>query len=128
MVGRGTAREFAALLKALTTVADLAHRIELVRSAAEDAGRPRDTVSVSTQIWFTAFGSADDVRASARTGPASRPGASTAAPTCSSGAPTQMAEALLERREAYGLDRISLKEDGTDPVRFCRAVLPLLPG
>ena len=49
--------------RALTTVEDLARRIELVRRAAEDAGRPRDAVSVSTQIWFTAFGSADDVRA-----------------------------------------------------------------
>jgi hypothetical protein len=36
-----------------------------------------------------------------------------------------MAEALFERRETYGLDRISLKEGGTDPVRFCREVLPL---
>ena len=42
-----------------------------------------------------------------------------------------MAEALLERAEAYGLDRISLKEGGgaryaPDPIRFCREVLPLL--
>ena len=49
--------------RALTTVADLGAPIELVRSAAQDAGRPRDAASVSTQIWFTAFGSADDVRA-----------------------------------------------------------------
>ena len=44
----------------------------------------------------------------------------------------QMAEALLERREAYGLERISLsgapgiRSAPADPVRFCREVLPLL--
>jgi len=42
-----------------------------------------------------------------------------------------MAEALLERTEAYGLERISLKEGGDspyapNPIRFCREVLPLL--
>jgi hypothetical protein len=43
-----------------------------------------------------------------------------------------MVEALLERREAYGLDRISLSGMGgidsapPDPIRFCREVLPLL--
>lgn len=49
--------------RALTTAADLAARIELVRSASERAGRPRDAVAVSTQIWFTAYGSAEDVHA-----------------------------------------------------------------
>ena len=48
------------------------------------------------------------------------------------GSPAQMAEALLEREQAYGLERISLSgEPGirsapADPVRFCREVLPLL--
>jgi hypothetical protein len=47
------------------------------------------------------------------------------------GSPAQMAEALAERREAYGLERISLSEEGiaaapSDPARFCREVLPLL--
>jgi len=42
------------------------------------------------------------------------------------------ADALLERREAYGLERISLSGEGgiaaapPDPLRFCREVLPLL--
>jgi hypothetical protein len=36
-----------------------------------------------------------------------------------------MAEALTERHGAYGLKRISLKEDGFDPIRFCREVVPL---
>ena len=118
--------------RALTTVANLARRIEVVRSAAEDAGRPRDAVSVSTQIWFTAFGSADDVRAAEQDLCANWAGIPSRrldrSPYLLFGRATQMAEALLERREAYGLDRISLKEDGTDPVRFCREVLPLLSG
>jgi alkanesulfonate monooxygenase SsuD/methylene tetrahydromethanopterin reductase-like flavin-dependent oxidoreductase (luciferase family) len=48
------------------------------------------------------------------------------------GSPAQMADALLERREAYGLERISLSAEGgirsapPDPLRFCREVLPLL--
>jgi hypothetical protein len=48
------------------------------------------------------------------------------------GTPQQMAEALLERREAFGLERISLSGEGgikaapPDPLRFCREVLPLL--
>jgi hypothetical protein len=43
-----------------------------------------------------------------------------------------MVDALLERRKAYGLERISLSgEPGvssapSDPVFFCRNVLPLL--
>ena len=43
-----------------------------------------------------------------------------------------MAEALAERREAYGLQRISLSEESgiaaapPDPLQFCREVLPLL--
>ena len=118
--------------RALTTVEDLARRIGLVRSAAEDAGRPRDAVSVSTQIWFTAFGSADDVRAAEQDLCANWAGIPSRrldrSPYLLFGGATQMAEALLERRETYGLDRISLKEGGTDPVRFCREVLPLLSG
>ncbi len=47
------------------------------------------------------------------------------------GSPAQMAESLLERAAAYGLERISLKEGGghalaPDPIRFCREVLPRL--
>jgi hypothetical protein len=43
-----------------------------------------------------------------------------------------MAEALHERRERYGLERIALTGEGgirtapPDPLRFCREVLPLL--
>jgi hypothetical protein len=43
-----------------------------------------------------------------------------------------MADALLERREAYGLDRITVSAEGgirsapPDPLRFCREVLPVL--
>lgn len=115
--------------RALTTVEDLATRIGLVRTAAAKAGRPRNVVKVSTQIWFTTYGSPSQVRAAeahlAATW-AGMPGKRLdRSPYLLLGSPAQMAEALLERREAYGLDRISLKE-GVDAVRFCREVLPLL--
>ena len=116
-------------------MADLAARIELVREAGERAGRPRDAVAVCTQIWFTAYGSAEQVRA-AETALAAdwagRPGQRfDHSPYLLFGSPAQMAEALLERAEAYGLQRISLKEGGDspyapDPIRFCREVLPLV--
>ena len=121
--------------RALTTVADLAARIELVRDAGEQAGRPRDAVAVCTQIWFTAYGSAEQVRDAETvlaTNWAGRPGQRLDhSPYLLFGSPAQMAEALLERAEAYGLQRISLKEGGDnpyapDPIRFCREVLPLV--
>jgi alkanesulfonate monooxygenase SsuD/methylene tetrahydromethanopterin reductase-like flavin-dependent oxidoreductase (luciferase family) len=120
--------------RALTTVEDLASRFELVRAAAEEAGRP--PVAVSTQIWYAVFGSADEVRAAEEElcavwaempyRPLDR------SPYLLLGSPSQMAEALLERRERYGLERISLSGEGgirsapADPLRFCREVLPLL--
>jgi alkanesulfonate monooxygenase SsuD/methylene tetrahydromethanopterin reductase-like flavin-dependent oxidoreductase (luciferase family) len=115
--------------RALTTVEDLAGRIELVRDSAEAAGRPRDAVGVCTQIWFTEYGSADEVRAAERRLCAQWAGMPPRrldrSPYLLFGTPEQMAQALLERRAAYGLERISLKE-GVDALRFCREVLPLL--
>jgi alkanesulfonate monooxygenase SsuD/methylene tetrahydromethanopterin reductase-like flavin-dependent oxidoreductase (luciferase family) len=121
--------------RALTTVDDLAGRIGLVRAAAEEAGRP--PLAVSTQIWYVAFaGSRAEVRAAEEElcaewarmpyRPLDR------SPYLLLGSPAQMADALLERREAYGLERISLSAEGgirsaqPDPLRFCREVLPLL--
>jgi alkanesulfonate monooxygenase SsuD/methylene tetrahydromethanopterin reductase-like flavin-dependent oxidoreductase (luciferase family) len=122
--------------RALTTVEDLAGRIGLVRAAAEEAGRPKDAVGVSTQIWYAAYGSAADVRAAEEELCARWAGIPTQrldrSPYLLFGSPAQMAEALLERRERYGLERISLTEEGgirsapPDPLRFCREVLPLL--
>jgi alkanesulfonate monooxygenase SsuD/methylene tetrahydromethanopterin reductase-like flavin-dependent oxidoreductase (luciferase family) len=122
--------------RAMTTVEDLASRIELVRAAAAEAGRPRDAVSVSTQIWYTAYGTAQDVRAAEHELCGTWAGIPhqrlDRSPYLLFGHPAQMAEALLERREAYGLERISLTEHGgirsapADPLRFCREVLPLL--
>jgi alkanesulfonate monooxygenase SsuD/methylene tetrahydromethanopterin reductase-like flavin-dependent oxidoreductase (luciferase family) len=122
--------------RALTTVEDLAARIELVRAASEEAGRPRDAVRVSTQIWYMAYGTREDVRAAEEELCARWAGIPTRSldrsPYLLFGSPAQMAEALLERRERYGLERISLKEDSgirsapADPLRFCREVLPLL--
>jgi alkanesulfonate monooxygenase SsuD/methylene tetrahydromethanopterin reductase-like flavin-dependent oxidoreductase (luciferase family) len=122
--------------RALTTVDNLAGRIELVRAAASEAGRPRDAVGVTTQIWYVAFGSTEQVRAAEEelcarwAGIPARP--LDRSPYLLFGRPQQMAEALWERREAYGLTRISLSEEGgiasapPDPLRFCREVLPLL--
>jgi alkanesulfonate monooxygenase SsuD/methylene tetrahydromethanopterin reductase-like flavin-dependent oxidoreductase (luciferase family) len=121
--------------RALTTVEDLAGRVELVRDAAEEAGRPRDVVGVATEIWFTAFGSPSQVRVAqeemcALWGMPTR--ALDRSPYLLFGSPAQMAEALQERQEAYGLQRISLSaQHGVaaappDPARFCREVLPLL--
>ena len=48
------------------------------------------------------------------------------------GEPAQMAEALAERQQAYGLSRITIMAESgielapPDPLRFCRAVVPLL--
>jgi alkanesulfonate monooxygenase SsuD/methylene tetrahydromethanopterin reductase-like flavin-dependent oxidoreductase (luciferase family) len=115
--------------RALTTVEDLASRMELVRAAAQNAGRAKDAVGVSTQIWFTAYGSGTEVRAAEEelcaTWAHIPPRRLDRSPYLLFGSPAQMAEALLERRERYGLDRISLKET-VDPIRFCREVLPLL--
>jgi alkanesulfonate monooxygenase SsuD/methylene tetrahydromethanopterin reductase-like flavin-dependent oxidoreductase (luciferase family) len=123
--------------RALTSVEDLAGRIELVRAAAEQAGRPRDAVTVSTQIWYTAYGDRRQVEAAERelcAGWGQIPQQRLdRCPYLLLGEPARMAEALLERQEVYGLDRISLTEEGgigsapPDPLRFCREVLPLLP-
>ena len=122
--------------RANTTVDDLAGRIQLVRDAAQAAGRPRDAVQVATQIWYVAFGSPADVRAaeeelcSSWAGIPYRP--LDRSPYLLFGSPVQMAEALQERRESYGLERISLSEQGgiaaapPDPLRFCREMVPLL--
>ena len=122
--------------RAHTTVDDLAGRIGLVRDAAEAAGRPRDAVGVATQIWYVAFGSPAQVRAADEelcerwAGIPYRP--LDRSPYLLFGSPAQIAEAVAERREAYGLQRISLSEETgiaaapPDPVRFCREVLPLL--
>jgi alkanesulfonate monooxygenase SsuD/methylene tetrahydromethanopterin reductase-like flavin-dependent oxidoreductase (luciferase family) len=113
--------------RALTTVEDLAGRIGLVRAAAVAAGRP--PVAVSTQIWYVAFASSaaavraaeEELCAQWAQLPYRRLDRS---PYLLLGSPTQMAEALLERRQAYGLERISLSgEPGirsapADPVRF----------
>ena len=97
---------------------------------------PRDAVGVATQIWYAAFGSPAEVRAAEEelcerwAGIPYRP--LHRSPYLLFGSPAQMAEALAERREAYGLQRISLSEESgiaaapPDPVRFCREVLPLL--
>lgn len=118
--------------RARTTVEDLSGRIELVRTAAAEAGRPRDAVGVQTQIWFAIDGSPSEVAAAevrlCTTWAGLPQQRLDRSPYLLFGRPAQMAEALLERREVYGLERISLKEDGVDPVWFGREVAPLLAG
>jgi alkanesulfonate monooxygenase SsuD/methylene tetrahydromethanopterin reductase-like flavin-dependent oxidoreductase (luciferase family) len=122
--------------RALTTVEELADRYQLVRAAAAAAGRDADAVSVSTQIIYAAFGSRSDVAAAERDLcskwariPDQRLNRS---PYLLFGEPGQMAEALHERQEAYGLTEMTiLAEAGiaqapADPLAFCRAVIPLL--
>jgi alkanesulfonate monooxygenase SsuD/methylene tetrahydromethanopterin reductase-like flavin-dependent oxidoreductase (luciferase family) len=122
--------------RALTTVADLTRRIQLVRAAERQAGRPDGSVTVSNQILYVALGDQNAVAEAERQLcrdwariPAQRLDSS---PYLLLGEPGQIAEALLERHEAYRLDRISLAE-GTDiqaaphdPIRFCRQVVPRL--
>jgi alkanesulfonate monooxygenase SsuD/methylene tetrahydromethanopterin reductase-like flavin-dependent oxidoreductase (luciferase family) len=121
--------------RALTTVDDLGGRIGLVQAAAAEAGRP--PVAVSTQIWYVAFAdSPTAVRAAEEelcAGWARLPYRPLdRSPYLMLGTPAQMVDALLERRQAYGLERISLSAEGgirsapPDPLRFCREVLPLL--
>jgi alkanesulfonate monooxygenase SsuD/methylene tetrahydromethanopterin reductase-like flavin-dependent oxidoreductase (luciferase family) len=122
--------------RALTTVEDLADRIERVRAAEAAAGRAAGSVTVSTQIWYVAYGGPDQVRDTerelCRTWGRIPDQHLDRSPYLLMGEPRQMAEALIERQEVYGLDRISLTGDTgisgapADPLRFCREVLPLL--
>jgi alkanesulfonate monooxygenase SsuD/methylene tetrahydromethanopterin reductase-like flavin-dependent oxidoreductase (luciferase family) len=130
------ARHGDAQRRAFTTVDDLEERIALVRRASELAGRPRDAVTVSGSIFYTAYGSRSMVEQAERELCETWAGSPTwslqDSPYLLFGEPQQMADALRERRERYGLKRITLlTEHGVesappDPLRFCREVLPLL--
>jgi alkanesulfonate monooxygenase SsuD/methylene tetrahydromethanopterin reductase-like flavin-dependent oxidoreductase (luciferase family) len=122
--------------RALTTVEDLVDRMQLVRQAAGESGRQQNSVSVSGSIFFTAYGSRSDV-AQAEAELCDRwahiPRQSLErSPYFLFGEPQQMADALRERQERYGLERITMQaEQGIaaappDPMRFCREVLPRL--
>jgi hypothetical protein len=97
--------------RANTTVEDLAGRIELVRDAAEAAGRPRDAVGVATQIWYLAFGSPADVRVAEEE-------------LCASWAGIPYRP--LDRSPYLLLGSAAQMAAPPDPLRFCREVLPLL--
>ena len=122
--------------RALTTVEELADRAQLVRDAAGGAGRPCDAVTVSTQIIYAAFGNGARVRDAERELCEKWAGIPGQRLDRSAyllfGEPAQMAEALAERRQAYGLSRITvMAESGValappDPLRFCREIVPLL--
>ena len=113
--GRGRRRRLRR--RALTTVTDLAARIELVRAAPEGPVGGRSAVTVSTQIWFTAYGSAEQVR----TGRAGRPvggPAGTAVgpqPVPAVRRPARMAEAVTVAGRTYGLDADLTQEGDGNP-------------
>ena len=92
-------------------------------------------MGVSTQLWHVVPGDQSQIRTlqaelCANWDLAEQP--LDRSPYLLFGSPSQMAEALLERRAAYGLTRISLTEESgvpgatSDPLWFCRNVLPLL--
>ncbi len=134
----GTAEKAAADVyrRALTTVDDLAERMMLVRGAASVAGRRPGAVQASVQISYVAYWRrperermedafyADWAKVQ---GPPL-----TANPFVLVGEPPEIAEALIERQEAFGLSQISLSGRSdiasapADPLRFCREVIPLL--
>jgi alkanesulfonate monooxygenase SsuD/methylene tetrahydromethanopterin reductase-like flavin-dependent oxidoreductase (luciferase family) len=123
--------------RALTTVTDLATRMQLVRAAESRAGRPPGSVAVANTIWYAAYGDRSAVAEAERQLcrdwahiPDQRLSAS---PYLLLGEPGQIADTLIERHEAYGLGRISLTENAGvpaaphDPIRFCQEVVPRLP-
>ena len=122
--------------RAQTTVDELAERMEIVRAAARDAGRTPESVTASVQVSYVAFGSRAQIEAAERElleKWAHLPARTLADnPFVLLGEPTQIAEALKERRERFGLSRISIGERADvaaappDPLRLCREVLPLL--
>ena len=123
--------------QARTTSADLAERMQLVREAAQEAGRADNSVRSSVQIYYTAFGSSEKEIAYAEQELCAKwafipPQSLRECPFVLLGSPQRMAEDLLERQERFGLSQIQLQERvevssaRADPVRFCREVVPWL--
>jgi alkanesulfonate monooxygenase SsuD/methylene tetrahydromethanopterin reductase-like flavin-dependent oxidoreductase (luciferase family) len=114
---------------AMTTVDDLVRQVSRVRETSVAAGRPKDAVSMSVQVQHVVYGQPGEIRAAeehlcAEWGhipwqPLDQN------PQILLGEPRQMADALAQRSQRFGLDQIILKES-TDVSRFCREVLPLL--
>lgn len=136
MVGRSMAEKHAhdTQRRALTTAEGLRSRYALVQEAAVAAGRPSDAVRTSVHIWFTVFeeGSELNQREAQICREWGHIDVQSLAdnPYLMLGSPSRMAEALMERSEAFGLERIHIKEpdedSDTDAVRFCREVMSRL--
>ena len=114
---------------AMTTVDDHVRQVSRVREASVAAGRPKHAVRVSVQLQHVVYGGPREIRAAeerlcADWGhiPLQRLDQN---PQVLLGEPRQMADALAERSQRFGLDQVILKE-GTDVSRFCCEVLPLL--
>jgi alkanesulfonate monooxygenase SsuD/methylene tetrahydromethanopterin reductase-like flavin-dependent oxidoreductase (luciferase family) len=122
--------------RALTTVDDLAERMKVVGDAATAAGRPAGAVQASVQISCVAYWSKSDrerMESSFYADWANVQGPPLASnPFVLVGEPAEIAGALVERQEAFGLSQISLSDRSgiagvpADPLRFCREVMPLL--
>ena len=122
--------------RALTTVDDLAERMRVVGDAAIAADRPAGAVQASVQISYVAYWPKSDRERLesafyAEWAKVQGPSLSTN-PFVLVGEPAEIADALVERHEAFGLAQISLSDRSgiagasADPLRFCREVIPLL--
>jgi alkanesulfonate monooxygenase SsuD/methylene tetrahydromethanopterin reductase-like flavin-dependent oxidoreductase (luciferase family) len=114
---------------ALTTIDDHVRQVSQVREASVAAGRPADSVKISVQLQHVIYGGRREIRAGEERLCTDwghipwRPLDQN--PQVLMGEPRQMADALAERSQRFGLDQVILKE-GTDVSRFCRKVLPLM--
>jgi alkanesulfonate monooxygenase SsuD/methylene tetrahydromethanopterin reductase-like flavin-dependent oxidoreductase (luciferase family) len=134
----GTAEKAAADVRrrALTSIDDLAERVSVVARAATAVGRPMGAVQASVQILYVAYWSKSDrerMESSFYADWAKVQGPSvTRNPFVLVGEPREIADALIERQEVFGLSQISLSGGSdmasapADPLRFCREVVPLL--
>jgi alkanesulfonate monooxygenase SsuD/methylene tetrahydromethanopterin reductase-like flavin-dependent oxidoreductase (luciferase family) len=127
--------------RALTTVSDLAERVELIRQHSESYGRPRDAVDVSVQIWYVCYGNEHEISTQeeriCRSWGQIEPQSLRENPYLLMGTPRQIADTLMERRDRMGLSQILLRDGDkaviggelrpqVDAVSFCRDVLPLI--
>jgi alkanesulfonate monooxygenase SsuD/methylene tetrahydromethanopterin reductase-like flavin-dependent oxidoreductase (luciferase family) len=109
-----------------TTVDDLVESVGRVRAAAAEAGRQQNAVSFSVlvgNVEFCSESERSDVSARLCENAGLPPRALDQCPYVLIGEPERMADALIERRERFGLDAVILV-GAIDPRPFCERVLP----
>jgi alkanesulfonate monooxygenase SsuD/methylene tetrahydromethanopterin reductase-like flavin-dependent oxidoreductase (luciferase family) len=116
--------------RALSTVDDLAERVERLRGLARAAGRPEDSVSAAVQINQAIYASSRSEVTQAEERLCSTwgnvpPRSLAACPYVLVGEPREMADKLVECRERFGLAQIEVQEQ-IDGAELCRKVLPLI--